>query len=129
MKARYQILLIGAVLLPLVAAAIVIIRSPSNRRPSEGGVLGATRDARQVGIAILLFSKEHGGAMPAKLNQLVPKYLPDPRLFQHTRLTTPGANLGALPKDSIIAFRLVPNEPEAVVVITSDIRVTHLFLR
>lgn len=80
----------------------------------------ATSEAKQVGFAILLYAEDHNGVMPLELTDLVPKYLPDAKFFRYTRLTTPGAALKALPKDSIIAFRLVPKENTGVVVITND---------
>jgi hypothetical protein len=110
-------------------ALLLSVALPSGGKGFSGRIARATQDARQVGIAIQLFAVDHEGAMPANLKDLVPKYLPDTRLFQHTRLTTPGASLATLPKDSIIAFRLVPQEDEAVVVVTKDGSAAHLFLR
>ena len=125
MSAPRKILLIGVGLL----AFVLLFTIPASPKGFSGQIILAAQEARQVGIAIHLFAQDHGGAMPTNLDQLVPNYLPDRRLFHYTRLTTPGATLKTLPKDSMIAFRLVPKETNAVVVIDSEARATHLFLR
>jgi hypothetical protein len=38
----------------------------------------------QIAICIVLYSRDHGGAFPGRLSQLVPDYLPETRVFYFT---------------------------------------------
>ncbi len=65
-------------------------------------------DAKQVGLAALLYSQDHEGSLPETLPQLVPNYLPDETLLPGHYLTTPGMVLKDLPPQAIILCRVVP---------------------
>ncbi|MHA3770350.1 hypothetical protein ACXR0O_02300 [Verrucomicrobiota bacterium sgz303538] len=80
-------------------------------------------EARQVGLALKLYAGDHDGTLPNSLAALVPEYLPDKQLMRHMSLATPSAKLHELGKNSVIAFKLLPEDTKRVVVVRPDISI------
>lgn len=80
----------------------------------------AMHEAHRVGLALRLYALDHDGRLPATLAELVPHYTSDDRLLRHTVLTTPRAELDRLPTIHVMAFKLVPESKDRVVIVHSD---------
>jgi hypothetical protein len=109
-------------ILSVVALAILIgIAFPVySDRPIPARYTNAVTEARQVALALKMFADDHQGTLPDSFDMLIPHYIPDKQLLRRIWLTTPGTKLDQLPKQAIIAFKLIPEETFRVVVVRPD---------
>jgi len=76
--------------------------------------------AKEGGIALRLYAEDHQGTLPTTFTELVPKYVPDAKFFDHMTLVTPNAKLETLPERSVILQYSPPEHKDAVILVRSD---------
>ena len=74
----------------------------------------AMSEARQVGLAALLYSEDHQDRLPENLHQLVPKHIPTDKYFTRMYLMTPRLILKDLPTNTTIVIKLVTDNSTKV---------------
>jgi type II secretory pathway pseudopilin PulG len=65
---------------------------------------------RQVAFVLKAYADDHQGRLPQSLDELIPNYLPNTKLLEHTHLTAPHVVLAQLSPDSIILFQVVTDD-------------------
>ena len=77
--------------------------------------------AKEIGIAIKLYSDDHGDRMPPSLAALVPKYIPDPHYLEHMSFLTPNSTFAQLDSRAIILRHSRPERTDGMIVVRADL--------
>jgi len=127
---KSTVLKVTLTLASIILIGVLLAITVSHKVDRSSRLSRATADAQSIGMAIQAFAESNDGKIPMDLTELVPNYISvDATLFKHMRLTTPGAILKSLPKDSIIAFLAVPDKNCGLVIISRDGNANFLSLR
>ncbi len=73
---------LGLILLPLIIALLAVIAFPVFASVQERAKeVKSMTNGKQIATACRLYAVDHKGAFPNKLEELVPEYLPDPKVL------------------------------------------------
>ena len=108
----------------LLAPAVVHLLSSGPTREC-GPVSWELNAGYQTGIALGAYASDHGGNLPQNLSELVPAYAGHSKILDQMTLHTPGAMLGSLPRNVIIASRPA-REPRHTIAVYPDLYVETL---
>lgn len=109
--------IVGLTLVAIVCALAIPVLSTHYSAKHQDASL---RHAKEAGIALKLYADDHHGMLPANFDELIPKYISDPKFFEHMTLLTPSAKLEELPPRSVVIQYSPPERKDALIRVRSD---------